>query len=132
MSEIERLKRHEGFRAKPYRCSAGKLTIGYGLNLDAGISKEVAELLLMHEVSRIENELGKFHWFRNISFPRQNILINMAYNMGIEGLLGFKKMIKALQQKDFAEAKRQMLDSKWAREDVPNRANELAEEMWSE
>ncbi len=131
MKLIEQIKRHEGFRSKPYKCTAGKLTIGYGLNLDAGVSEELAELILEYQVKRITKELRKLEWFFDIdSFARQDVIVNMAFNLGVAGVCGFHKMINAISMHDYHEAANEMLDSKWFK-DVGNRAIELAEQMRS-
>lgn len=127
---IEQIKKHEGFRANPYTCTAGKLTIGYGTNLDAGITKTQAEALMSEELANIEYDLGDKlqNWFSRLSDVRKAVLVNMAYNLGLNGLMRFRKMIDALAHKDFELASREMLNSKWAKQ-VGRRAVELAEQM---
>jgi len=124
----EQLKRHEGFEAKPYKCSEGKLTIGYGFNIEAGIDEDTAELLLMKQVSKIQLQLlGKYEWYRYLPDPRRDVITNMAFNLGVGGFSKFKKMIKAIEDKDNKEVVNQMLDSKWAHQ-VKGRAYELADQ----
>jgi len=131
MKLIEQIKRHEGFRSKPYKCTAGKLTIGYGLNLDAGVNEELAQLILEYQVKRIVSELRKLEWFFDIdSTARHDAIVNMAFNLGIAGVCGFHKMINAISIGDYHEAAKEMLDSKWFK-DVGDRAIELAEQMRS-
>ncbi len=125
---IEQLKRHEGFRSKPYKDTEGFTTIGYGFNVDAGISEFLAELILKNQVYTIEYELGSFGWFDSINEARQDVIINMVFNIGKSGFMQFKKMIAAIEHGDFEEAAKQMLDSKWAGQ-VGDRAIELAEQM---
>ena len=48
--------------------------------------------------------------------------------MGFAGVSKFKMMIKALKEKDFTEAAKQMLDSRWAKQ-TPSRANQLSKQM---
>lgn len=122
------LKRHEGLRLHPYKCSAGKLTIGYGLNLDAGITEEEAEYLLLSRIKKIEEKLANYPWYVMQSKNRRTVLVNMAYNLGINGLLKFKKMIAALNRYDYIDAANQMMDSKWSKQ-VKGRADELKELM---
>lgn len=112
---IEMLKRHEGFRNKPYRCSAGKLTIGYGRNLeDVGISRREATLLMLEDIERAtQNVTSVFLNFDLFSVNRQNALINMVFNLGIRRFLSFKKMIRAIKKQDWEHASRQARDSKW-------------------
>lgn len=90
------LMRHEGFRSTPYRCPAGKLTIGYGINLDAGITPAEGLILLRHRLIGIEMELFHiFPWFSLLSKKRKDVLIDMTYNLGLQGLLNFKMMLNA-------------------------------------
>ena len=128
MQEIskEMLKKDEGLRLKPYRCSANKLTIGYGRNLDDdGITKKEAELLLEYDILITEEYLKKYSWFNNLSSNRKDVLINMCFNLGETKFLKFEKMIKALNAKDYNTASKEMLNSKWSRQ-LPLRAKRLA------
>ncbi|MHC1701498.1 MAG: glycoside hydrolase family protein [Humidesulfovibrio sp.] len=106
----------EDLRLKPYRCKAGKLTIGVGRNLDdRGITKAEALVLLDNDIKFFWAELvAKLPWVMQAPEPIQEVLVNMAFNLGIDGLLGFRKMLKALQAGDYAEAVRQMDDSDWS------------------
>lgn len=130
---INQLKRHEGFRSKPYRCTAGKLTIGIGRNLDdKGISEDEAYIMLLSDISDATNDLIKAKpqvWERlNDDSVRQCVLINMTFNLGISRLLKFKKMWAAIEAGDYAEAADEMLDSRWAAQ-VGERALELSDMM---
>jgi lysozyme len=117
----EQLKIDEGFSSKPYRCSAGKLTWGFGWNIeDLGISKEIANYALYKHIQVCYDQLVKeFDWFLDQSVEVQSILINMCYNMGIIRLKGFKKMLWALKHGDRQEAAIQMIDSKWYKQVGP-------------
>lgn len=124
---LEQLMRHEGLRLKTYKCTSGKLTIGVGRNLDdVGITKEEAMYLLKNDISRcmIECKL-KIPVFDLLNNVRQNVLLNMCFQMGISGLLKFKKFLSFLEKQDFDSAAEEMLKSKWA-EQTPNRAKELS------
>lgn len=124
---INRIKRHEGYKKRPYRCSMGKLTIGYGRNLDdKGLLEQEAEFLLFKDVEEARIETTKaFDFFETLSQTRQEVLVEMAFNMGIKKLKRFKKMIDALKKQNFKEASVQMLDSLWAKQ-VKSRAQTLA------
>lgn len=125
-SLVGRVKLHEGLRLMPYRCSAGKLTIGYGRNLDdVGISNEEAEYLLKHDLENAEKEAEKLDCYKKLNQNRKDILIEMVFNLGYPRLCGFKKMLSALDRGDYDGAANEMLDSKWAR-DVGERAKTLA------
>lgn len=123
------LERHEGLRLKPYRDTVGKLTIGYGRNLDdVGISPEEAELMLDNDISEAEKHLKTVDEYNDLDAVRQAVMVNMCFNLGFYGLMGFRKTWLAIARKDYAEAARQMLDSRWARQ-VGNRAQELSQIM---
>lgn len=121
------LTRDEALRLKPYRCTSGKLTIGVGRNLDdVGITADEALLLLDNDIRNVLAELDRaLPWWRRMSEPRQRALANMAFNVGVPRLLGFKLMLAALQASDFAGAAREAIDSKWARQ-VGARAHRIA------
>lgn len=122
------LIRHEGLELKPYRCTAGKLTIGIGRNLDdVGITEAEARMMLNHDIQTRVTQLLKYKWFCSLSDTRKDIIIDMSF-MGIARLLEFKKMIKCLSNEDYPGAAKEMLDSKWASQ-VGNRAVELASMM---
>jgi lysozyme len=128
--EIDLLKKHEGLRLKPYRCSADKLTIGYGRNLDdVGISEEEAEMLLLNDLltANIEVE-NRFVWFEDLDEVRKAVVVNMIFNLGIARFSAFKKTISLIEEGSYSEAAQEMLDSRWANQ-VGSRANELSEMM---
>ena len=127
---VEQLREDEGFRSKAYVCPAGKMTIGYGRNLeDKGISMSEGETLLVNDLAEIQLRLPlNLPLFKDLHPVRQAVLMNMAYNLGVRGLLNFKRMCAALEREDYAAAAKEMLDSKWA-EQVGGRAERLAEEM---
>lgn len=126
----EILIRHEGLRLKPYRCTAGKLSIGVGRNLDDnGITEFEAMHLLTSDMNRVESEaIATLPWFKSISVPRQDVVLCMIFNLGLTKFLGFKKFIKALRWADFELAADEMLTSAWAVQ-VGKRAGELAKIM---
>lgn len=140
--QADNLKKHEGFRAKTYHCTAGKLTIGYGYNLDAnplhlsanelqslktvGITEEKADHLLKLCCTQVEEKLIKaLPWFIKLDNNTQYVLINMAFNLGVQGLLAFKNTLKLIQEGKTTQASIEMMDSKWAKQ-VKSRAIDLA------
>jgi lysozyme len=130
MGILEDLKRDEGFKSKPYRCTAGKLTIGYGRNLeDVGISEVEAEIMLNTDIAKAEHDLRDI--FRNWnSYPegKKDALINMRFNLGYSGFRQFKKMIAAIKVQYWGEAARQAKDSKWYNQ-VGERAIRIIEKL---
>jgi lysozyme len=129
-AHVKLLETQEGFRSKPYQDSVGKLTIGYGTNLDAGISEDQAYLLLNSKVCENLEDLQSYSWFVSLDVIRQGVIENMCYNMGICGFLEFKNMINALIAHDYAAASTEMLNSLWAKQ-VGQRAVTLANIMVS-
>jgi lysozyme len=128
------LVRHEGLRLKPYRCTAGKLTIGVGRNLDdKGISPKEAMLLLDNDIDETETWLlASLPWVKSLDDARQRVLVNMAFNLGVPGLLAFKRTLASVERGEFGLAAAQMLESKWARQvgdDEGQRAWELSQQM---
>lgn len=121
------LARDEGLRLKPYRCPAGKLSIGFGRNLDdLGITEDEARTLLANDISRVRFELdAALPWWRGLSDGRQRGLANMAFNLGLRRLLGFRRMLDALKAGDGRAAAAEALDSAWAAE-VGERARRIA------
>jgi lysozyme len=126
----QELKRDEGIRLKPYRDTQGNLTIGVGRNLDTvGISKAESGVLLLNDIERLEQALdAKWPGWRRLNPVRQRVMLNMAFNLGIRGLLTFKAALAALQQQDYDQAAAHMLNSLWAKQVGP-RARRLAQHM---
>tara|TARA_R100001377_G_C3140549_1_gene92517 strand:- start:51 stop:461 length:411 start_codon:yes stop_codon:yes gene_type:complete len=127
---IEELKRDEGVRYKPYHCSADKLTIGVGRNLDdVGITEEESDYLLSNDINNCVKELNRtFFWFEKLTDIRKRVLVNMCFNLGLSRLLNFKNFLKAVKASDYESAGNEMLDSKWAKQ-VGDRAIRLKNMM---
>ncbi len=109
------IKKHEGLKLKPYQCPKGKITIGYGRNLeDNGITLHEAEKMLETDLLNIKLELeDNIKFFHTLDPIRKNVLIEMAYNMGVRNLLNFKNTLKFMEKRDFINASIEMLDSQW-------------------
>jgi len=129
---IRQLRLHEGERLKPYRCTAGKLTIGVGRNLeDRGISAEEAAYLLNNDIDREWKDLTtNLPWVTGLSDVRQRVLLDMSFNLGIDGLLKFKNTLAAIRRGDYNRAADMMLASIWAKQ-VGTRAARLSQMMRS-
>ena len=123
------IKKHEGLRLKPYRCSRQKITIGYGRNLqDNGISQEEADTLLQHDLDSAIQEAESLPFFASLNEPRQAVIVDMVFNLGLPRFGMFKKMITAIECEHWHVAANEMLNSRWARQ-VGKRANTLSEMM---
>lgn len=140
---VQRLALHEGIRLMPYKCSKGYLTIGVGRNLETnpltseekrlcgdymhGIIKEQAFYLLRNDIKRVTKECEKhIPFFMTLDNERQYALVDMCFNLGIKGLLKFKKMLSAMGVGNYGIAAQECLNSKYAKE-VGNRAKRIAE-----
>ena len=120
---------YEGFSRLPYKCPTGHLTIGYGHNLEHGISLEAAELLLRQDIEIAAKQVkNAFIWWPKLTEARFYVLVDMTFNMGISRLVGFKKMLAAVEAGDYKTVAKEMLDSRWAFQ-VKGRARELSEIM---
>jgi lysozyme len=121
--------RHEGLKLKPYRCTAGKLTIGIGRNLDDnGITEAEARMMCRYDVEVVRTPLLKYKWFTLLNEARQDAILDMAFNLGLPRFLKFKNMLQALQDQDYHKAAEEMMTSQWAQQ-VGERATELAAMM---
>lgn len=131
MASLEdQLIRHEGLELKPYQCTADKLTIGVGRNIeDRGITEDEARYLLKNDIKIVEDELlSKKPMVAELDAVRQRVLVDMGFNLGIPTLLKFQNMWLAIEQEDFIQASIEMMDSRWARQ-VGQRAHKLSEAM---
>ena len=132
---LNQIRRHEGLRLDPYKCSEGYLTIGFGRNLETnGISEAEAGFMLLNDIVACESELKDEGWFNQLDETRRAVVLNMAFNLGKKNLFKFKKFIGALSDDDYETASKEMVtgsnggESKWASQ-VGKRAYELADQM---
>lgn len=125
-SLIRWIKRCEGFSTRLYKDEDGKLTIGWGRNLeDDGVSVDEANYLFTNDLTRTITELEPYSWFNTQPDNVKNALINMNFNLGITKLLGFSRMIEALELNNYPRAAVEALNSKWATQ-VGLRAKDVA------
>ena len=131
------LIREEGFRSHAYVDSLGFLTIGIGRLIDqrkdgSGLTREEAEYLLANDIKRVTAQLDvSLPWWDELSDVRRAVLVSMAFQMGVGGLLTFTNTLRHIRQGNYFEASVSMFDSKWARQ-TPNRAIRLAAAMRSD
>jgi lysozyme len=126
----QQLTNHEGFRAKPYKCPAGKLTIGVGRNIeDNGISVEEAEFMLENDIKRCIEELRDiFKDFDTFGENQKMALIDFIFNIGKTTFLKFRKTISAIKKQDWEEASKEMINSLWYKQ-VRNRGKFITEQI---
>lgn len=140
--QADKLEEHEGFRSRVYKCSLGFDTVGIGYCIpanplklskseikslyDVGISRDKAIHYLKLVCNQIESRLiRELRWFDALDSNTKFVLINMAYQMGVDGLLKFDNTLGLIKEGKLAQASKEMLQSKWAKQ-TPNRAKELA------
>ncbi len=120
------IKGHEGLNLKPYICKEGRVSIGYGRNIqDNGISIDEAELLFNNDLNKTEKELLQYGWYLNSPTNVKDALLNMCFNLGIQKLLTFTKMINAIIDKNYTQAAKEVMESKWAHQAL-KRAKDVA------
>lgn len=147
--QAEKLAQHEGLRLRKYKDTKGVLTIGIGYNLEAnmlnlpeseiksmmtiGITEEKAYSLLKQCCNKVEAELQRnIKFYSKLDSNTRYVLIELAFNLGIAGLLKFKKTLALIEKGDYKGASKELLNSKWAHDvdkdltDNKGRANDLA------
>lgn len=121
------IKDHEGLRRTVYTCPAGKLTIGYGRNLeDNGLSVSECEYLLANDIYECEADLRRFPYWARLNDRQKAGLLNLRYNVGGAGYRSFKRMNAALEAENFEQAAAEVIQSKYA-EQVGRRAQDIAD-----
>lgn len=148
---------HEGESLVPYTCPAGFLTIGVGRNLETkgltkeecdflklgtyeknsviaklevrGITKEESRYLLSHDIDYFSQQLNnELAWFKSLPEAVKIVLIDMAFNLGVNGLLKFKKTLGLIEKGQFIAASQEMLNSAWKHQ-VGKRAYDLSNQL---
>lgn len=103
-SALPRIRVEEGFRSRPYLDTGKHLTVGYGLNLDAGISERVAAAALVEQLQELHEMLSRYSWYADLDPVRQSVLLDIAFNNGLTGLLHFPHMLAAISRQDWVAA----------------------------
>lgn len=123
---IDELVLDEGLRLRVYTDTKGIPTIGIGRNLLKGITREEAYHLANNDIEEAIADLDRaIPWWTDLDEVRQRALTNLCFNMGIARLLGFHKMLAALQVADFVAAAAELLDSHWKNDVGPERSGRI-------
>lgn len=130
---IADLREDEGEKLHGYTDTLGYLTIGVGILIDkrrgGGITKAESAYLLANRIEEKRAELrARLPWFDDLDDARQNALVNMAYQLGVGGLLGFKNSLRLIESGKFEAAATSMRNSRWFRQ-TPNRAKRVIEQI---
>ena len=130
---IEDIKMEEGYRASVYLDTLEKPTIGYGFLIDSlELQEDICQLILMRKLEKLIKTIKfNFKWFDDMPEKIQDVVINICYQLGVSGFSKFKKTIQFMKNKQWDKASVEMLDSKWAREQTPQRALRLSETVKS-
>lgn len=122
----DKIATEEGFNERAKRID-GKLLIGYGFDIEAiDIPVEVADYWLSLIIDKLRDALSTQSWFSNLDESRSIAIVDMAHQMGIDEVLALEYMVLAIEWKNWEEASRQLLDSKYAQQ-TPARASRNAE-----
>lgn len=125
----QQIERDEGRKNKLYYDTLNIPTIGVGFNLREGLDDEEIDFILNHRIELIKDELeANFPWSKLLDEVRFNVLVNMAYNLGIPRLKGFKLFLAALEAHDYNLASKEMINSVWHSQ-VPHRSARLAQQV---
>ena len=128
------LRLDEGEILYAYPDHLGYLTIGVGILIDkrkgGGLRKEESDFILKNTTSLIIEEVKRrLPWVSKLHFIRAAVLYNMAFQLGINGLLNFKNTLRLIESGNFELAAQEMLNSLWAKSQTPERAKRLSEQM---
>ena len=132
----EETRRAEAFRERPYLCSVGMWTVGYGHALGRNISREElnairwtidhAERVLDEDIATAIHDAASFPWWLTLDPVRQAVIVELLFNLGRSRFSGFTRMIAALQNREYQKAARELLDSRWRVQVGPTRSGRLA------
>lgn len=130
---IKQLRDEEGEVLSAYQDHLGFWTIGVGRLIDkrkgGGITPEESAYLLGNDIAKVNAQLdAKIPWWRKLDEARQAVIQGMAFQMGIDGLLGFKNTLKMVESGDYEGAGKGMINSLWAKQ-TPARAKRMSEQM---
>ena len=127
---LKRIKESEGYSSTVYQCTEGYDTIGYGFAIkDLYLSEEISTIILKEKLNKLKKDIeNRFDWVANAPPSIQNVVIEMCYQLGLNGFSKFKKTIYYFETEQYWEASIEMLDSLWSRQ-TPNRSKRLSEDV---
>lgn len=131
---LQQIKEHEGLRLKLYKCPAGKLTIGYGHNIeDNGLSKSACEFVLYDDIEEAQKNVCSifgYEFFESLPVCKRVALVDMMFNLGMAKFLTFKRFIFAVETQNWENASREVINSR-AYEQNKRRYKKIAEQIAS-
>lgn len=130
------LRLDEGVEPCAYTDSRGYLTIGVGRLVDrrrgrgAGLRLSEIDFMLANDIAdRLKQLTKRLPWFADLDEARRGVLLNMAFQLGVEGLMTFTETLALVHAGEYAKAAEEMLDSTWATKQTPARAQRMAKQM---
>ena len=128
---FEMLRRHEGVKPFAYRCTANKISIGVGRNIDEdggiGLCDAEIDFLLSNDIDRVEAELeSTFSWYKNLNIARKDAMVSLCFNLGLTRLLKFEMALGFMASGDYIMAGMEFDNSLWSKQ-VGARAEELCQ-----
>ena len=133
MTQLETcLINHEGLEHHVYVDSLGFSTIGIGRNIShtgPGLSTDECLYLLRNDIQRVTSEITDYGWFKSQDSVRREVLIELAFNMGVNGLLEFKETLNLIQNKKYSQACAALQDSKWSHQVGKERVENICKRL---
>lgn len=128
------LIKHERLKNHVYFDTLGVATIGVGRNITSsgpGLSDDECLYLLRNDITRCRNEIDrfKFKWYTELDQVRKDVIVELVFNLGLAGFLNFKNTIRFIEQKNFEEAAKNLLKSKWAVQVKEKRSKNIAHRL---
>lgn len=125
----QRIIEHEGIKKSVYKDSLGLWTIGVGFLVDpsknAGLSVDECMMILRSRLEKLDKQLSQYNWYTNQDVVRKGVLQELAYNMGVNGLLEFKTFLAFMAARRCSEAALDLKTTKWASQVSQNRVNDI-------
>lgn len=126
---------HEGIKKSAYLDTKGYLTIGIGFCIDeklkCGLTIDECMMILRSRLRALRRSLSAYDWYNKQDDVRKDVVVELAYNMGIPTLLQFKKFIAAMDDRQVVLAAKELIDSNWYNEVSKTRSNSIIERLRS-
>lgn len=126
---VQKIIEHEGIKKSVYKDSLGYDTIGVGFlcdaRMNAGLSVEECMLILNSRITNLDKQLSQYAWYTNQDSVRRGALIELAYNMGVQGLLKFTAFLELMQAREVGKASVDLASTLWSKQVSPNRVKDI-------
>lgn len=131
---IQDLEDDEGVVLHAYQDHLGYWTIGTGRLIDkrkgGGISLAENDYLLTNDIAgRVMILMAQYPWFASLDPVRQSAFVNLAFNLGVDGLAQFKNTLAAAARQDWNGVAHGLRNSLWFRQVQPSRSGRILRMM---